>query len=754
MRPPRRRKSRSSGRFAGSPVRVRRGILALGILTGVGALVSSVGASEPPGWTVSTANFGVALFGGDASLTAVGGAEAPLAYVAKGVEHRLTRVVSERREDAGRTYRVATDEPGRTAVVTVEGTADGVAVTWGLRPAAGVEAMRTTIAGSPDLHFLGTGQRTRWVDMRGTVVPLKVWNTCESSAPSPFFASTGGFGAWFSTPAVGRIAFPGAADGTAFACELGQPPCPVGDAVAAVRVCLKASSTAFEIARGTPERLVSWFSERVGRPKAPWLPQLALIRAARPRLGLGRADRGHRAAPRAAAPDRVDRARQSLGGRGRLQPVLRRSLVRPGAVSRPEGSDEGVHAAGVRLMLWISPQIKRAECPAPDLPDGWLTGDDQITIRGLTRPDVSARLRRCPASARRARRRRFQGRRGDEVDLEDAPVAAGKGTVVQEQYPLLYAAAAAKAMGNRPFGSLFRSFVPGSTSLLGGIVGPDQRHTWNGLSGAIKAAQTAGVAVTGVGIGHRRLQRRRPHARAVRPVGAVRGAHPDLRGRRRPHERDLLGSRPRRRRVVPRVRDAALRARPGALRAGAGGEQDRRPRRPGPRAHLARRRSAWASELEFTVGPNLLAAPVRRVVTPAGALGPGVPAAGTGWTLLRVTRQGSTTVTRCRARVTSRSISGAVRLSRSTPGHRRSGPSRGPSTTSCASTGRAGSSLPGGARRVGQRIGHRAGSRTDADEDHGHDRAGAARAAARHHRRATGVWGHLGRGRLAEGAPG
>ncbi|RDI74277.1 Glycosyl hydrolase family 31 [Gaiella occulta] len=451
---------------------------------------------EEATWSVEAAPFRVVAIAAGKHVTAFGGATTPLVYVTSdGVEHRLTRLLTRKGFSGGSTYTVATDEPGgRTAIVTVRRVGPGLAVRWRFSSPAGVQAVRVTLAASSRDHFLGTGQRTRWVDMRRTVVPLKVWSACGSSSPSPFFASSGGFGAWFSTHAVGRIGFPGAVDDANFACDLGQPPCSVGRAIEAVRLCLKAASLSFEIVPGTIARVIERYAAQVGRPRAPWLPQLALIKWRDRVTGPGELfddieQMRSRQLPLGWIlldnPWEVGANASTCYGALRFDPVV---------FPDPKGMIDAVHAAGVRFMLWISPQIRRPSCAEPSLPDGWLTGDDQIFLRDLTLPasraDFTESLRRLVELGVDG----FKGDRGDEVDLEDARLAAGPGGPIQAQYPLLYARAARDAMGGRPFGSLFRAFVPGSSSLLPGVVGPDAPQTFTGLSASIRAAQTAGVA--------------------------------------------------------------------------------------------------------------------------------------------------------------------------------------------------------------------------------------------------------------------
>ena len=135
-------------------------------------------------------------------------------------------------------------------------------------------------------------------------------------------------------------------------------------------------------------------------------------------------------------------------------------------------------------MLWISPQINRQNCPPVRYPDHWLTGDDQTYVRDLTYApawaDFVSHLKKLVALGVDG----FKGDRGDEVNLEPRQLAGGPGTLMQNLIPLLYAKAAAAAFApthGTNFGSLFRSFVPGSSAILPGAVGPDAEQSQNGL---------------------------------------------------------------------------------------------------------------------------------------------------------------------------------------------------------------------------------------------------------------------------------
>ncbi len=449
-------------------------------------------------WRVSGAPFRIELLSGSRTVTELGGDRFPFVYEDEsGAEHRLTTLAGTRSTGQESTYTVRTDEPGRAATIVIRRRSGSVRIRWSFADPAGVSAVRVALRASRRAHFLGTGQRTRWVDMRGTVVPLKVRNACQSSSPSTFFASTAGFGAWAGTVAVGRIGFPAAVDDSNFACDLGAAPCSVGPPISAVRLCLKTNTIALDVAVGSIAEIVRQAATAQGRPRPPWLPQLALIKWRDSVEGPGElfddiTQMRSRKLPLGWVlldnPWEQGAAVNACYGALRFDPVR---------YPDPRAMIARIHDKGIRFMLWISPQINRPNCAEPTLPDGWLTGDDKTFIRDLTlaaeREEFTTSLRALVQLGVDG----FKGDRGDEVNLEGAMLAAGPGTVYQELYPLLYAQSAAAAM--RPtrgtnFASLFRSFVPGSTKYLPGFIGPDRQHTWNGLSGAIKAAQTAGIA--------------------------------------------------------------------------------------------------------------------------------------------------------------------------------------------------------------------------------------------------------------------
>ena len=436
---------------------------------------------------------------GGESVTKLGGDQAPFVYwTANGTEHRAANVVGHVARPHGTTYTLATDEPGRTASLTVSRGRGAVHIRYAVTGAATVAAIGFSMTASPDAHFLGTGQRQRWVDMSRTVQPLKVFNGCDSSSPSPFFASTGGFGAWVSTTAVGRVGFPGAVDDSNFACDLGTAPCSVGEPEDAVRWCFKAASAAVTIRPGTLPQILTAHARAVGLPRKPWLPQFALIKW-----------RDEIAGPSELFDDihQLRSRNLPLGWVILDNPWEDGSAVAgcygsltfdPARYPNPGRMIDRIHSLGVRFMLWISPQIKKKNCTPPSYPDGWLTGDDETLVRDLTLPaaraDFVRRLKDLVALGVDG----FKGDRGDEVNLEPDKLSGGPGTLTQDAYPLLYDRAAASAFAGAQFASLFRSAVPGSSAVLPGFVGPDAEQSYTGLEGEIRAAQNAGVANTPV----------------------------------------------------------------------------------------------------------------------------------------------------------------------------------------------------------------------------------------------------------------
>ncbi|HEU5362753.1 MAG TPA: TIM-barrel domain-containing protein [Gaiellaceae bacterium] len=469
----------------------------------VGSLSSaqSGSAEAAPGLVARAvaAPFALEVRDGAKALTTFGGADAPLSYWADGIQHHATRLLRSVRSGDQTTYTAATDEPGRSVSVTVRPKEGALSLTYAVQPTTSVNAVGFGLTAPASAHFLGSGERTGWVDMRGTVVPLKVWSDCKSSSPSPFFLSTAGFGAWVSTAAVGRMAFPGAVDDTRFACSVGSGTCPVGLASAAVRFCFKTARATVTVETGSLRRQLERHARAVGLPRAPWLPQFALIKW-----------RDRVSGPGDLYDDIKElRARHLPIGWILLDNPWEQGAFRStcyGALTfdtsvfpDPRGMIRRIHRQGVRFMLWISPQVNRGRgaCAAPQVEDGWMTGNDRTYEWDLTLPAARAAYRERLERLVDLGVDGFKGDRGDEVDLEPNRLAAGPGTAFHNLLPLLYDEEAARALASRhgsQFATLFRAFVPGSSSVLPGLVGPDAAHDYGGLREQIRAAQTSGVA--------------------------------------------------------------------------------------------------------------------------------------------------------------------------------------------------------------------------------------------------------------------
>ena len=572
-------------------------------------------------WVVRTSPFRVDIVAGSHRITELGGA-APLTYVtAGGREYALDRLVSRRTAGGTTTLKLAGPKRTRTANLTLRTTPRGLRVSLGLEPASGVAAIRLSLAARPSSHFLGTGERTRFVDLQKTVLPLKVWNGCDSSAPAPFFASTDGFGAFVTSTAVGRIAFPGAVDDTNFACDLDSPSCSVGPAVAAVRICLKTAQASLEITPGSPRKVVSSYVKRTGLPRAPWLPQFALMQwrdeVAGPETLLGDI---HQLQSRKlpvgwVVLDNPWEQGAAIGCFGTLR-------FDPKRYPNPARTIRQVHAKGVRFMLWISPELRKKGCPARPYPDGWMTGDDEYLVRDLTNPQERAEFVRRVGALAALGVDGFKGDRGDEVDLEKDTLVGGSGVLLQNVYPLLYAKAVAAAMKpyRKQWGSLFRSAAPGSAAVLPGFVGEDRQQTWNGLYDSIREAQTAGLAgeamwgsdiggYQGGGVVTPELLGRWAQFAALTPVFEVGGAGANATFWRLGAEavRRFRSAATLHYELVPYLYDLVQRASTSGLS----------PIRPLGLTWPKDSR-AWAQDAEFTVGDSLLAAPIIAPATNGG----------------------------------------------------------------------------------------------------------------------------------------
>ena len=388
-----------------------------------------------------------------------------------GVQHFLTKVTSSR----GNLYRVATDEPGRTATVVVARERNAVRISLRLHPATGVQQVYDSFDTAPDDHFLGGGERGGAVDLRGQLLPVKVSSTC-SYAPVPFFASSAGWGLRLASQNVAALAFPGSQGGGG--CGFGdEPACAFPSLPERVEVCLKGAALVEDVYVGDFASVLAAYETDAGRPAVPPVSELALIKW-----------RDVYGGPAEVLED-ISRLRGANIPVGWVlvdnpwEPCVGELTFDPNRFPDPEGLIQRVHALGVRFMLWVSPKVI---CAQGYSASGLFGTPDSKTL-DLTQPVVvrefERRLRRLVALGIDG----VKGDRGDEVDLE------AHGESLPNRYPLLYARDVMSVLP-RGSGSIFRAASMGSQAVLPGIWAGDQPGDWIGLQRAIRAGETAAMS--------------------------------------------------------------------------------------------------------------------------------------------------------------------------------------------------------------------------------------------------------------------
>ncbi len=186
--------------------------------------------------------------------------------------HALTKVIS----SSGNVYRVATDEPGRTATVTVGHTSHGFSIGVQLHPATGVREVFDAFEASPDEHFLGGGERGQTVDLRGQILPVKVSVAC-SYAPIPFFSSSAGWGLRIASQNVSALAFPGSTGGSG--CQSGpESLCSFPPLAELTEVCVQGARLDEDIYVGSLAQTLADYEAVTGHPVVPPRSELELIK--------------------------------------------------------------------------------------------------------------------------------------------------------------------------------------------------------------------------------------------------------------------------------------------------------------------------------------------------------------------------------------------------------------------------------------------------------------------------------------------
>jgi alpha-D-xyloside xylohydrolase len=503
---------------------------------------------------------------------------------------------------SGGVYQVATSEPGRTATVVVRRAPGTVHLALRLHPETNVQQVYDAFDTSASDHFLGGGERTEGVDLRGRILPVKVSNVC-SYAPVPYFASSAGWAVRLATQNVSALAFPGSAGGGG--CRFGnESQCGFPPLDERAEVCVRGARLDEDLYAGDFAQTLGLYQRDAGRRVVPPPSELALIKWR----------------------DVYDGPAQVLEDISRLRaakvPVGWILVDNPweGCVGTlqfdrhrfpdPQGLIRRVHGLGLRFMLWVSP---KSQCGI-GYTRAQLLGPIEQLVLDLRQPAVSKKFERGLRALVSLGVDGFKADRGDEVDLE------GIDERFQETYPLLYAVEVTNALP--PGGAaLFRAGTMASQHLVPGLWAGDQEGTWGGLQQAIRAGQSAamsGFATWGSDVGGYHsdsltgdLFARWAQLGAVSPVFEVGGqganATPWTMGPAAMsalREAAVLHYE-----LFPYLYRLLQRRQPVLRPLGYAFPDDA---------------EAWRSDLEFLVGPDLLAAPVTgagttpRVYLPAG----------------------------------------------------------------------------------------------------------------------------------------
>jgi alpha-D-xyloside xylohydrolase len=390
-----------------------------------------------------------------------------------GEQHTLTKVV---KSFGNGVYKVATDEPGRFASVSVQQTSTGAHLNVQLHPLTGVQQVYDAFDASSHDHFLGGGERSGpddRVDLRGQILSVKVSDVC-SHEPVPFFASSAGWGLWLDTRNVAALAFPGSTGGSG--CQFGsEPQCAFPQLPDRVEVCVRGSGLAEDVYAGDFAQTLAAYQRQSGEPRVPPPAELALIKwrdvydnSAQVLEDITRL----RAASVPLGWVLVDNPWESCVGTLRFDP---RRFPDPAGLIRQ------VHALGLGFMLWISPMT---QCDVGYTKSQLLGDPAKQLVIDLRQRAVSKEFERRLAALVHLGVDGFKADRGDEVDLE------GEGPILQNDYPGLYATHVMHVLG-RSGVAIFRV---GESHVVPGIWAGDQEGTWDGFQQAIRAGETAGAS--------------------------------------------------------------------------------------------------------------------------------------------------------------------------------------------------------------------------------------------------------------------
>jgi len=489
------------------------GIAAVVIAVGAAIVVLHNRSGSPPaeafGWTVSKHPFavgftarGTQLTGETSSGDAVG---RRLGYVTSdGRTHMVTELVSSSDVPNGTRYLVATDEPGRRAVVTVTRRTNGrgLEVRYTLAPERGVTSVSESLSASPGEHFLGGGESGDFVDLRNQIAQQRTSYTCGSEFPMPYYVSTAGYGIFARDLSVGQFAFPGT-EGLR-TCGGVTPQCPLAPATDRVELCFKQPSLRYEVYFGTPTEVMRAFTADAGR--AP-LAQSEQFGAQKWR-GIWAENRESTLLADAATYRRlqIPLTWMHINDPWEIDRCWGTHAFDPKRFPNPRRLVRQLMAEGLHTMIWISPLVRPApECPAT--PYTHLLGQLPAPMIDLTDPRQAATFERDLERVFAIGVDGIKGDRGDEFDLERAKPVEGPGTLVQNRYPVIYAEKVVAALRRETkgrFSTIFRAGNVGSQTLLPGIDVGDEPGTFDGMVTALRSGLTAsvsGVPVWGSDIG-------------------------------------------------------------------------------------------------------------------------------------------------------------------------------------------------------------------------------------------------------------
>ena len=389
-----------------------------------------------------------------------------------GEQYSLTKVIS----SAGNVYRVATSEPGRTATVTVTRRPSGFRIAMQLHPAADVQQVYDAFDTSGSDHFLGGGERGDGVDLRGRILPVKVSYAC-SYAPVPYFASSAGWAARLATDKFSALALPGSTGGSG-GCSGSGPQCTFPPLVDRAEVCVLGAQLDEDLYAGDFGHALGAYERDTGRPAVPPPTELALVKW-----------RDVYDGPEQVIED-ISRLRDAKIPLGWVlvdnpwESCVGTLTFDPHRFPDPRTLIRRVHALRVRFMLWVSPKTQCDVGYTRRQVLGDPLAQDELDF---AQPRVVSIFQARLAKLVQLGVDGVKADRGDEVDLE-----TGSGSV-QNGYPLLYARAVLGAFPPHTAG-VFRAATMGSQRLVPGLWAGDQESTWADFQKAIRAGQSAAMS--------------------------------------------------------------------------------------------------------------------------------------------------------------------------------------------------------------------------------------------------------------------